>query len=154
MNCFDIQEKIIDLVIGELTPLDEELIREHVAHCSMCRQELEFLSGCLNTCCLEDTETCAVHFQDVYWSNFVSEVHERITHEKQEQKFPYHIVIPVAASALIVLILGYIFLRPSPKETVEEEPSYYQYDPYDEMEELSPEEKEEFIELINQRYGE
>ena len=29
MNCFDVQEKIIDLVIGEITPEEEIEIRQH-----------------------------------------------------------------------------------------------------------------------------
>ncbi len=155
MNCFEIQEKIIDLVLGELTSEDEWLIREHIDRCPICREELTFLSECMNTCSFDETETCECQFEETYWEDFAVTMHERISHEKIEKGFPYHIVIPVAASALFAVILGYfVFFRPSPKQVVEEEPSYQQYDPYDEIHDLSPEEREEFIKIINQRYGE
>jgi hypothetical protein len=157
MNCIEVQEKIIDLVIGDLAPEDEFLIREHIEMCPTCREEFRFISECLQTCTLKETETCTCQFQETYWENFVLTVHERISHEKTESKFPFGIVIPIAASALAALALGYFFfLKPTSEETVKEEeiPSYYEYDPYDEMDGLSPEEAEEFIKLINQRYGE
>ncbi len=156
MNCFEIQEKIIDLVLGELTYEDEVFIREHIEICPMCREELRFLSECMQTCVLSETETCECQFQETYWDNFVTSVHERISHEKRESKFPFNIVIPVAAAAIAAISVGYFFFfRPSPKETAQEESiPYYEYDPYKEVDELSPEEAEEFIRIINQRYGE
>lgn len=155
MNCFDVQEKMIDLVLGELTPSEEAKIREHAEQCPMCSEELQLLSGCMKTCLLEETETCECHFQKTYWENFVVTIHEKIIHEKPECKFPFRVVIPIAASGLLAATLGYfIFFRPSPKQTVQEEtPPYYEYDPYDEMDELSPEETEEFIRIIDQKYG-
>lgn len=156
MNCIEIQEKIIDLVLGELTSEDEWLIHEHLESCLMCREEFQLLSECLQTCTLEETETCEWKFQETYWDEFVVSMHEKISHEKMESKFPFHIVIPIAASTLLAIALGYyIFFRPSPEQTVQEEtPSYYEYDPYDEVEDLSPEETEELIRIINQKYGE
>ncbi|MCK5258293.1 MAG: zf-HC2 domain-containing protein [Thermoplasmatales archaeon] len=156
MNCIEIQEKIIDMVLGELTSQDEILIREHLESCMICREEFRFLSECIQTCTLEHTETCECQFQETYWEEFVVSVHERISHEKIETKFPFRIVIPIAASALIAIGLGYIFLlRPSPEQTAQEEsPSYYEYDPYKEMDDFSPEEAEEFIKIINQKYRE
>jgi predicted amidophosphoribosyltransferase len=155
MNCFQVQEKIIDLVLGELTPEEEALIKEHTEHCPVCREELQLLNACLRTCMLEDKETCECRFQETYWEDFVVSIHEKISHEKMESKFPFQIVIPIAASALIAAALGYhFFLRPSPKQTAQEQtPSYYEYDPYNEVEDLSPEETEEFIKIINQKYG-
>ncbi len=156
MNCIEIQEKIIDMVLDELTSQDEILIREHLESCMICREEFRFLSECIQTCTLEHTETCECQFQETYWEEFVVSVHERISHEKIETKFPFRIVIPIAASALIAIGLGYIFLlRPSPEQTAQEEsPSYYEYDPYKEMDDFSPEEAEEFIKIINQKYRE
>ncbi|MEE8596716.1 MAG: zf-HC2 domain-containing protein [bacterium] len=156
MNCIEIQEKIIDMVLDELTPQDEILIREHLESCMICREEFRFLSECIQTCTLEHTETCECQFQETYWEEFVVSVHERISHEKIETKFPFRIAIPIAASALIAIGLGYIFLlRPSPEQTAQEEsPSYYEYDPYKEMDDFSPEEAEEFIKIINQKYRE
>ena len=156
MNCFEIQDKIIDLVLGELTPEDEALIREHAKHCFMCREELRLLSECMQICAFSETEACECHFQETYWQEFTASVHERISHEKIESRFPFRVVIPIAASALIAIGLGYIFfLRPSPEQTAQEEsPSYYEYDPYKEMDDLSPEEAEEFIKIINQKYRE
>jgi hypothetical protein len=157
MNCFEIQEKIIDLVIGELTPEDERLIREHIKECPICREELEFINSCLQTCTLEDDETCECYYQETYWNDFVVDMHEKISHEKPETRFPFEVIIPIAASAALVGVLAYfIFIRPSQEQTAQDNeiPSYYQYDPYDEMDKLSPEETEEFIKMINQKYNE
>jgi predicted amidophosphoribosyltransferase len=156
MNCFEIQEKIIDMVLGNLSPHDQMLINEHLKICSMCRDELQFLDECLKTCSLVSTESCECHFEETYWENFVVSVHDRISYEKPEAVFPFKVVLPIAASALLAAALGYFVLfRPKPQETVRHgERTYYEYDPYDEIPELSPEETEDFIELINQRYGE
>jgi hypothetical protein len=65
-------------------------------------------------------------------------------------------VLPIAASLLFVMTLGYyVFIRPKPGQTAEDEntPGFYEYDPYEEIYELSPEEQEQFLEMINQRYG-
>jgi hypothetical protein len=156
MNCMDIQEKIIDLVFGELAPHDQTLIEDHIKMCPICRAELSFLHECMDTCTPDDTEMCECHFKETYWEEFVVSVHEKISYEKPESTFPFKIVLPIAASALLAIALGYIFIfRQKPEETAREgERTYYEYDPYDEIHELSPEETEEFIELINQRYGE
>lgn len=156
MNCFDIQEKIIDLVLGELSPADEILIQEHLRECPMCNHDFQLISECLRTCSVEVTETCTCHFQETYWEGFVTNMHERLEHETPEKTFPYHIVLPIAASVLLAITLGYYaFLRPKPGQTTQDEngPGFYEYDPYEEIYELSPEEQEQFIEMINQRYG-
>jgi len=155
MNCLEIQEKIIDLLLGELSPTDEMLVQEHLNSCPLCHEEFQFLSECLQVCTLSEAETCECQFQETYWDEFVVSVHEKITHEKIEKNFPFRIVIPIAASALVAIALGYyFFLRPSPQETVQETLPSYKIDPYEEVYELSPEEAEEFIKMINQRYGE
>jgi hypothetical protein len=156
MNCLDVQEKIIDLVLGELSPYDEIQLREHLEECPMCRQEFQLISECIKTCSLERTETCTCHFQETYWEGFVADMHERLEHEKPEKAFPFHIVLPIAASALFALALGYyVFFGSKPEQSGQEPeaPGYYEYDPYEEIYELSPEEQERFIEIINQRYG-
>lgn len=155
MNCIEIQEKIIDMVLGELMPQDEILIREHLESCMICREEFRFLSECIQTCTLEHTETCECQFQETYWEEFVVSIHESISHEKIETKFPFRIVIPIAASALIAITFGYyFFMRPKPQETVQETTPGYKQDVYDEIYELSPEEAEDFIKLIQQKYPE
>jgi len=155
MNCIEIQEKIIDMVLGELTLQDEILIREHLESCMICREEFRFMSECIQTCTLEYTETCECQFQETYWDEFVVSVHERISHEKIEPKFPFRIVIPIAASAIIAITFGYyFFIRPKPQETVQETRPGYKSDVYDEIYELSPEETEDFIKLIQQKYPE
>jgi hypothetical protein len=155
MNCFDVQEKIIDMVIGELSPEEEAEIREHTAHCPMCREELHMLTTCMQTCITEESETCECRFQDTYWEDFVVTMHKKISHEKIESKYPFKIILPVAVSVLAAATIGYfLFVQPKPEETVDSEaPSYYEYDPYDEMDELSPEETEQLIKIINQKYG-
>jgi hypothetical protein len=156
ITCFEIQEKIIDFVLGELTLEDEALIREHVETCPLCQEEFQFFNECIQTCIGEESETCECQFQETYWDDFVVSIHEKICHEKKESNFPYRIVIPIAASAVIAIGVGYfLFFRPSPQETVQEETApYYQYDPYAEMDELSPEETEEFLKMIQQKYPE
>ncbi len=156
MNCFDIQEKIIDLVLGELTRADEILIREHLETCTLCREEFQFFSECLHTCKLDQAETCECQFQTDYWNDFVVSVHEQISHEKRESKFPFRIVIPAAVATIAVLTIGYFFFfRPSSREVAQEETAPpYDYDPYREVDELSPEEAKEFIRIINQHFNE
>ncbi len=154
MNCFDAQERIIDLMLGELTPEDEVLLKEHIDECPMCRQEFEFLSDCFQICTDEKNESCDCHFQEPYWDEFVSTVHEKITHEKMERRFPFQIVLPIAASVLVVAAVGYyFFLRPAPKDVAQEPVPKSEHDPYEEVYELTPEETEEFIKMINQKYS-
>ena len=155
MNCIDVKEKIIDLAIGTLTDADRHMLREHIENCPLCRAEFQLVQHCLEVCTLNEQETCECHFQETYWEEFVFSVHSRIEHEKPESTFPFRIVLPIAASVLFAAAAGYFFLlRPKPEQTVQDgTDTYYQYDPYDELHELSPEETEEFIELINERYG-
>jgi len=154
MNCFDVQDKIIDLVLGELSPSDKTRIKDHLEECPMCRQEFQLIRECINTCILEESETCICHFTETYWTGFVTDMHDRLEHEKPETSFPFHIVLPAAASVLLAMTLGYyIFIRPKTQQTADDTPQFYEYDPYDEIYELSPEEQQEFIEMINQIYG-
>jgi hypothetical protein len=155
MNCIEAQEKVIDFVLGELSHEEAILLKEHMDQCPTCNGDFKLLSQCLQVCIEEDSETCVCQFQESYWEEFIVSVHDKISHEKIEKRFPFHVVIPVAASILIAMALGYyIFLRPKPEETVEETtPNYEAYDPFQEVDELSPEEAEEFIKIINQRYG-
>lgn len=151
MNCLDVQEKIIDLLLGEIDPEDEALIQEHLNSCPTCYEDFKFLKECLDACSLPEIS----EFNESYWDEFAVSIHERITHEKLAKKFPFRIVLPIAASAIIVFGIGYyFFLRPTPQPTAQGNLPHYEYDPYEEVNDLSPEEAEEFIELINQRYGE
>ena len=155
MNCFEVQEKIIDLLIGELSLEDKVLVQEHINTCPLCREEFRFLHECLQICTLDETETCECQFQESYWDEFVVSIHEKITHEKKETTFPFRTVIPIAASALVAFAFGYyFFLRPKVQEPVQETLPNYEIDPYEEVYELTPEEAEELIRIINQRYGE
>lgn len=155
MNCIEAQEKAIDLVLGELTHEEAVLLKEHMEQCPICSDDFKLLSQCLQVCTEENSETCVCQFQETYWEEFIISIHDKISHEKIERRFPFHIVIPVAVSVVVAMAFGYyIFLRPKPEETVQETtPSYEEYDPYQEVDELSPEEAEEFIKIINQRYG-
>ena len=141
-------------MLGELTRDDEILLKEHLAQCPMCRAEYEFLGDCFQICADEKNETCSCHFQEEYWDEFVTTVHEKITHEKMERRFPFRIVVPLAASALVAVAVGYyFFLRPAPKDTAQQPVPKSERDPYEEVYELTPEETEEFIKMINQKYG-
>lgn len=155
MNCIEVQEKIIDLVIGELESGEQQLIKEHLEKCPICQEEFQLINICINSWAVNNEELCEYYFQETYWDDFLVSVHDKISHEKCEKKFPFHIVIPIAASALLAAVFGYyLFFKPSPKQTADQTPSYYEYDPYNEMDELSPEQTEEFIKLINQHYNE
>jgi hypothetical protein len=156
MNCFEAQEKIIDLILGELDYEDEILLKEHLSTCPICSDDFEFLNRCLHICTGREDETCEYQFKENYWDEFVVSVHEQIEHEKIERKFPFKVIIPIAAAALIGVVVGYyFFIQPAPQETVKETlPDYERHDPYDEVYELTPEQREEFIRMINQRYGE
>ena len=155
MNCFEAQEKIIDLVLDELTRDEVILLEEHLNDCPLCHDDFELLNECLQVCVAENSETCVCQFQETYWDEFIVTVHDKISQERIERKFPFQIVLPIAATALAAFLIGYyFFLRPQPKERVQEtRPDYEEYDPYEDIYELSPEETEEFIEMINQRYG-
>ena len=155
MNCFEAQEKIIDLILDELTREDEILLKDHLNRCPVCSEDFEFLSECLQLCTFEESETCKAQFHETYWDEFIVSVHERIDHERTTKKFPFHIILPIAASAIAATVIGYyFFLRPTPQVTVQETLPGYEYDVYEEVYELSPEEREEFIKMINERYGE
>jgi hypothetical protein len=155
IKCIDVQEKIIDLVLGELPSEDVNLVREHMKDCDLCSREYRFVVECMSACTYEEAETCIGQFHEAYWESFVFSVHERICHEKVERRFPYHIVVPIAASLAIIGLSYFIFFRPSPQETAQEDLSpYYQYDPYQEVDDLTPEEREEFIKLIEQEIPE
>jgi len=153
MNCLEVQDKIIDLLLGEIDPEDEVLIQGHLNDCPLCYEDFKFLQQCLNLC--GQPARPEFHKTKTYWDEFVISIHEKIVHESIEKKFPFRVVIPIAASALVAIGIGYYFFsRPAPQKTVQETPPNYHYDLHEEVYELSPEETEEFIRLINQRYGE
>ena len=154
MKCFDVQDNIISMICGELSAEDHEAVLEHVRNCSICRQEYQFLHECLQLCTPSETETCQCQFQETYWEEFVFSIHEKISHEKFERKFPFRIVIPVVASAVVAFGIGYfLFVRPEPEITAQEQTPQYQGGQFEEVYELTPEQQEEFIKIINQRYG-
>ncbi len=155
MNCLDIQERIIDIVLGEATQEEKQLILEHLEYCPVCREDYHLISACIESCTYQEEETCTCHFQSSYWDEFVVDIHQRISHEKRLRPFPWAVILPVAAGAAMAILLGYfILIRPSSQQTAQRDDlQYYQYDPYDELNDLSPEEKEQFIKLINQQFG-
>ncbi len=149
MNCMEIQEKMIDLITGEISPEERMLIREHIENCSVCSEEYEFISHCVQCWSPAETE----RFSATYWEEFEISIHEKICQCKPVRIIPYRIIIPIAATILSAAGICYIlFFRPIPKEIVKPVPPSQQYDPYHEVYELSPEEQQEFIKLINQKY--
>ncbi len=150
MNCFEIQERIIDLIIGNIEPEEKELILEHINRCPICAEDFYFIHKCIDVCCsCPDFEE-----KDEYWEEFLVSVHERISLTKPKNPFPFRIVIPVAAGALGVLGVIYLFFfRPAPKEIAQPRiPDINNKDPIYEVYELSPEEQKEFIKMVNQKY--
>jgi hypothetical protein len=154
MKCLDVQENIIYMLCDELTPEDRAAVLEHIRGCPVCRAEYQFLDECLTLCAPSETEKCTCQFQETYWDEFVFSVHEKIIHEKFERKFPFRIVIPVVASAFVAFTIGYLlFIRPKPQVTAQEGAPRLEGGQYEEVYELTPEQQEEFIKIINQRYG-
>lgn len=154
MKCLDVRENIICLLLNEISPEAQDAVLEHMESCPACREEYRTLSECLQLCTPSEGEACAGQFQEAYWDEFVFSVHEKIVHEKFEQKFPFRIVIPVVASALVVFTAGYFLLvRPKPQITAQEGPPTREGGQFEEVYELTPEQQEEFIKIINQRYG-
>ncbi|OPX18561.1 hypothetical protein BXT86_00555 [candidate division WOR-3 bacterium 4484_100] len=154
MNCLEAQDKIIDLVLGEISPLEKQQLQEHLEHCPLCYEEFKFLNDCIQICIAEKAETCKCQFQETYWDEFIYTVHERVIQEKTTPRFPLRVVLPIAASALAAIGISYfLFFRPGPEQTVKKFAPTYENDTYDEVYDLTPEEQQEFIKMINQRYG-
>lgn len=149
MNCLEIQEKIIDLIMGELKLEEKALVQEHLDTCPLCSEDFQFLTQCLG--CWEFPELA--QFNESYWDEFVISIHEKILEEKPAKRFPYRVVVPIAASVIGAIGIGYfLFFRPLLKEVVKPGPPETGYDPFHEVYELSPEEQQEFIKMINQHY--
>jgi hypothetical protein len=154
MNCLEAQDNIIDMLSGELSQDARAAVLEHIRNCPTCRAEYEFLSECMQLCTTGESEACTCQYEEKYWEEFVFSVHEKIIHEKFEKKFPFRIVIPVMASAVVAFAVGYfLFLRPEPEITAQEGTPRLEGGQYEEIYELTPEQQEEFIKIINQRYG-
>jgi hypothetical protein len=154
MKCSEVQENIIDMLCDEISPEQRTAVLDHIRGCPACRQEYQLLDECLQLCTCTETETCTCQFQETYWENFVFSVHEKIVHEKFERRFPFRIVIPVVASALVAFSIGYfLFVRPKPEVTAQEGTPRLEGGQYEDVYELTPEQQEEFIRIINQRYG-
>lgn len=154
MKCLDVQENIISLLCDELPVEERAAVLEHIRNCPTCRAEYNLVDECLQLCTPTETEACTCQYQETYWEEFVYSVHEKILQEKFERKFPFRIVIPVVASAAIVFTVGYFFfLRPKPQITAQENTPRLEGGQYEEVYELTPEQQEEFIRIINQRYG-
>lgn len=154
MKCSEVRENIIDMLCDEISPEQRAAVLDHIRRCPECRQEYQLLDECLQICSHTETEACTCQFQETYWENFVFSVHEKIVHEKFEKKFPFRIVIPVVASALVAFSIGYfLFVRPKPEITAQEGTPRPEGSQYEDVYELTPEQQEEFIRIINQRYG-
>ncbi|MGB9721292.1 MAG: hypothetical protein ACPL28_07440 [bacterium] len=149
MNCFEVQERIVDLIIGDIEPEEKDLIVAHINQCSICAEEFYFLNECIDACCsCPDFEE-----NEEYWEEFLVSVHERICLTRPKNPFPFHIVVPIAAGALGVMsIVYFLFFRPAPKEIAQPKPDDYNKDPVYEVYDLSPDEQQEFIKMVNQRY--
>jgi len=149
MNCFEIQERIVDLIIGDIELEEKEIIIAHINQCPICAEEFQFISQCIDVCCsFPDFEE-----DEVYWEEFLISVHEKIALTKPKSPFPFHIVLPVAASALGAMgIIYFLFFRPAPKEIAQPKPSDVNKEPIYEVYELTPEEQQEFIKMVNQKY--
>lgn len=149
MNCFEIQDRIVDLIIGYISPEEKEIMLSHISQCPTCAEEYQFLSRCIDVCCsCQDFEE-----NDIYWEEFLVSVHEQIAMIKPKPAFPFRIVIPVAAGAIGVLgIIYFFFFKPVQKEIAQQKPEDLNKDPIHEVYELTPEEQQEFIKMVNQKY--
>lgn len=154
MKCLDVQENIISMLCDELPAEERAAVLEHIRNCPVCRAEYNLVDECLQLCTPSETEACACQYQETYWEEFVFSVHEKIINEKFERRFPFRIVIPVVASAAVAFAVGYfLFMKPKPEITAQQGPPRLEGGQYEEIYELTPEQQEEFIKIINQRYG-
>lgn len=149
MNCFEIQERIVDLIIGDMSPEEKEIIINHINQCPACAEEFQFLSQCIEVC-----SSCPDFKEDeLYWEEFLVSVHEQIALTKPKSPFPFRIVLPMAVGAIGAIgIVYFLFFRPMPKEVAQQKPSDTTNDPVYEVYELTPEEQQEFIKMVNQKY--
>lgn len=149
MNCSEIQERLVDLIVGDIDPEEKETMINHINQCPACAEEFQFLSHCLDVCCSwPDFEE-----DEMYWEEFLISVHEQISLTKPKSPFPFRIVLPVAASALGAIgIIYFLFFKPAQKEVAQHEPAEINRDPVYEVYELTPEEQQEFIKMVNQKY--
>ncbi|MEO0136480.1 MAG: hypothetical protein ABIL39_05875 [candidate division WOR-3 bacterium] len=150
MNCFEIQERLVDLIIGDVEPEEKAQLLEHINRCPLCAEDFYFIRQCIDICCsCPDFEE-----DDTYWEEFLVTVHEKISLTKPKNPFPYRIVIPITAGVLGALgLIYFLFFRPAPKEIARSRmPDMNVRDPIQEVYELTPEEQQEFIKMVNQRY--
>ncbi len=149
MNCLDIQDRIVDLILGDIEPEEKEIILRHLCECPICAEEFDFLKECISVCACPELEK----IDESYWEEFVISVHEKIALTKPKPKFPYRVVIPIAASAIGVIGIAYfLFFKTPTKEVARPEIPEVQTDPFHEVYELSPEQQREFIKMVNQKY--
>lgn len=149
MNCLDIQDKITDLLLGQIDPQEKALILEHISKCPLCAEDFNFLSECINVCACPEFE----EIDENYWEEFVVSIHQKISYEKPRPKFRYRTIIPIVLSAMGVFgIIYFLFLKPQNREVAQPRELEIQPDPYQEIYELTPEEQKEFIRMINQKY--
>uniref|UniRef100_A0A7C4THZ3 Zf-HC2 domain-containing protein n=1 Tax=candidate division WOR-3 bacterium TaxID=2052148 RepID=A0A7C4THZ3_UNCW3 len=148
MNCLDVQERIVDLLLGEVDPQEKAIILDHLARCPLCAEDYQFLSECISVCSCPDIEEA----DETYWENFLISVHERIVSAKTKSPFPYRIVIPIAASAIGILGVLYFLFKFGNKEVARRVDTETQNDLYQEVYELTPEEQKEFIKMVNEKY--
>jgi len=147
-DCPEIKEKIIDLIRHQLAQDEQELIEEHIHSCPFCEEEFHFLQECMSA---YDPEDC-LEMSETYWEEFTVTIHDKIARVKPQPRFPYAVVLPIAATVLAALGISYfVFIRPRSSPVAK--PKIAPEDTYQEVYELSPDEQQEFIKLINQRYG-
>jgi hypothetical protein len=98
-----------------------------------------------------DPEDC-LEMSETYWEEFTVTIHDKIARVKPQPRFPYAVVLPIAATVLAALGISYfVFIRPRSNSVAK--PKIAPEDTYQEVYELTPDEQQEFIKLINQRYG-
>lgn len=149
MNCLDIQERFVDLIIGDIEPEEKEIMLAHINQCPLCAEEFQFLKDCIDVCgSYPDFEE-----DEIYWEEFLISVHKQIALTKPKSPFPFQIVLPVAAGAIGVMgIIYFLFFKPVQKEIAQPKSNDMNKDPVYEVYELTPEEQQEFIKMINQKY--
>ena len=146
-DCPEIKDKIIELIRHQLAEDEREMIEKHIHSCPLCEEEFRFLHECMKAF---EPEDC-VAMTEAYWEEFTVSIHDKIAHVKPQPRFPYAVILPIAATVLAALGITYfVFIRPKPQQVAK--PKIAPDDTYQEVYELTPEERQEFIKLINQRY--
>ncbi len=113
MNCEDVRIRLIDYYEGELNHQEQNFLEGHLRRCKSCLIELDqfiyTLELVLRSCFVPE-------LPDVFWSQFTTDVLNRIRKEKEKAPLPWSFKFPriqfnfaiTAWAALLLFALGFL----------------------------------------------